>query len=417
MKKILLQIMMLAFSKNTFADCGNRYLDSLFSITTYSDILYGGNYDSKNQWTPLLMDVYEPQELVTQLRPMIIFVHGGSFTGGDRLDQRMDLKAQYFTQRGYVTANIEYRVEQTEIISPYVNFAFKDNWYQAMIRASQDLKAAIRYFKKDVAENGNTYQIDTTNIIIYGSSAGAITMLNTVFIDDTAEMSNDFKKNYALLDGFEGNSGSAGYSSKGIKAVVSCSGAVDNLDYFNNNLNIPYIAFHNTIDLTVPYSIGCFITVACHLNTFFGDQKIFNRLQQLDTKSEFYPINYANHPVDEYEKTTTLNFIYEKTRLFLYDVVCNGKITSVQQPKQITALKIFPNPNNGQFTVELPNSTNTIEGKISITNAVGQEIYNMPISTNQKINIKNNFDNGLYFVQIKSKYDDNIYLGKINIIK
>ncbi|HPW87269.1 MAG TPA: carboxylesterase family protein, partial [Chitinophagales bacterium] len=150
MQKIILHFLLLfAFVSQLRAQCDGRYTTATFTASKKADILYGGNYDSNGKWTDLVLDVYEPAEDTASLRPLIIFVHGGSFVGGSRTDQRIDLTARHFAEKGYVTANIEYRVEQTVAISPFLNFASPDNWYKAMIRASHDLRAAIRYFKKD----------------------------------------------------------------------------------------------------------------------------------------------------------------------------------------------------------------------------------------------------------------------------
>ncbi len=120
-----------------------RYKDELFAITKHGDIQYGSNYDSKNQLTNLLMDVYEPQNDTATLRPIIFFVHGGSFIGGDRGDQQINKTAEFFAKKGYVTANIEYRVQQTTIINPIIDFADVYAWHYAIVRATHDLKAAI----------------------------------------------------------------------------------------------------------------------------------------------------------------------------------------------------------------------------------------------------------------------------------
>jgi para-nitrobenzyl esterase len=137
MNKFLLYIFCNVLMLQAFAQCGNRYLEDIStSFIKHEDIIYGSNLDNKNQQTELLLDVYEPAEDTLSLRPLMIFVHGGSFVGGSRTDQDIDKIAQYFAKKGYVTANIEYRVEQTNFISPFVNFADKDNWYKAIIRVS-----------------------------------------------------------------------------------------------------------------------------------------------------------------------------------------------------------------------------------------------------------------------------------------
>ena len=114
----------------------------------HTDVQYGSNYDSKNQLQLLLMDIYEPEGDTASLRPIIFFVHGGSFIGGSRTDQSINKTAEYFSHKGYVTANIEYRVEQTLIITPYVDFGDPANFYKAIARVTHDLKAAIRFLKK-----------------------------------------------------------------------------------------------------------------------------------------------------------------------------------------------------------------------------------------------------------------------------
>ncbi|MEZ5054058.1 MAG: hypothetical protein R2807_04725 [Chitinophagales bacterium] len=42
------------------------------------------------------MDVYTPALDTATHRPIIFFVHGGSFVGGDRQDQAIDSTARYF---------------------------------------------------------------------------------------------------------------------------------------------------------------------------------------------------------------------------------------------------------------------------------------------------------------------------------
>ncbi len=392
-----------------------RYLDSMFAITKHTDIQYGSNYDNKNQLTNLLMDVYEPQnDTSTSLRPIIFFVHGGSFVGGDRTDQAINETAEFFSQKGYVTANIEYRVEQTNIISPFVNFADPYNWYRAIVRATHDLKAAIRYIKKDVAINNNNYQVDTNTIFIYGSSAGAITMLHTVFLEDTSEMGFFFKAAYKDLGGLDGNSGNAGYTTKGVKAIASCSGAVSDLNFITNNREIQYIGFHNNPDLTVPFDIGCFITVACHFGQFYGDNRIFPKIKNAGTNAEFYPINQLGHPVDAVADTATHRFILQKTTNFLYKVL-NPAIPTFVRNNTIKKLELFPNPSNGTFIIQIPKELQNKDVNIDIINVEGLKVYSSIAKNKDNIQLHLDIPNGLYLVSLMS--DEQNYLTKMLVNK
>ncbi len=390
-----------------------RYLDSLFGFSHHRDILYGSNYDNKNQLTQLLMDVYEPADDTAQLRPIIFFVHGGSFVGGSRTDQSINKTAEYFSQKGYVTANIEYRVEQTNVITPFLNFGDVYNWYRAIGRVTQDIKAAIRYIKKDVATNNNQYRVDTTKIFLYGSSAGAIGSLHAVYLDDTAEMATLFKIAYKDLGGLDGNSGSPGYSMKGIKAVVSCSGALENVNYMNNNTDIAYLGFHNNPDLTVPFDAGCFVTVACFLGNFYGANRIYPKARSLGMNAEFYPINKLGHPVDAIDDETTHAFILQKTTDFLYRILNPGIVSAVHS-NNLKQLELFPNPSSGSFSIQLPADIQYKSVTVDIMNTEGQLVYSADSKNKEKVELNLSLPNGLYMLTLRT--DTQSYLSKISIV-
>jgi poly(3-hydroxybutyrate) depolymerase len=398
MKVFLFSFLLLIFTKNFYAQC-EFSLDDSSSINTISDIQYGFNFDSKNQPTNLLMDIYTPTTNTNQLKPLMICIHGGSFVGGDRQDQRMDLKAQYFAAYGYVAANIEYRVQQTTFISPFLDFADPNNFYQAIIRGMHDLKAAIRYFKKDVAENGNTYGIDTNNIVLYGSSAGSIIALHSIFMDDTSEMNMRFKRNIEILGGLEGNSGNSGYSSTaGVKAILDCSGALQNPNSIRNNKNISYIGFHNNPDPSVPFDEGCYIMVACHLGTFYGSNRIYNIAKSENMHTAFYSYDIFDHPVDKYEEIDRVNFILKTSREFLKESICPNISTSISESK-FKSLDIYPNPSKEILHINNPNSYKKYN--IFIINTLGDIIYSNTINNfNDKIEIKHQFPKGHYFLQL-----------------
>ncbi len=411
MQKISTLLFFLLLSFSVFSQ--TRYLDALFEFTHHRDILYGSNYDNKNQLTQLLMDVYEPADDTAQFRPIIFFIHGGSFVGGSRTDQSIDKTAEYFSRKGYVTANIEYRVEQTNIISPFLNFGDVYNWYRAIGRVTQDIKAAIRYIKKDVATNNNQYKVDTTKIFLYGSSAGAIGALHAVYLDDTTEMAPLFKAAYKDLGGLDGNSVNPGYSMKGIKAVVSCSGALENVNYINNNTDIAYLAFHNNPDLTVPFDMGCFVTVACHLGYFYGANRIYPKARSLGINAEFYPINKLGHPVDAVADETTHALVLQKTTDFLYRILNPGVVSSVR-PDSWKQLELFPNPSSGSFSVQIPKDIQYKSVTLEILNIEGQLVYSAVSRNKEKIDVSAQLPNGLYLLTLKT--DTQNYLSKINIV-
>ena len=69
-------------------------------------------------------------------RPLVIFIHGGGFKGGDKVSNFGTLVCGGLARRGYVVASINYRVTSS-IPDDQAHF-------EAMLRALQDAKAAVR---------------------------------------------------------------------------------------------------------------------------------------------------------------------------------------------------------------------------------------------------------------------------------
>ena len=88
-------------------------------------------------------------------RPLIIWAHGGSFVAGSKTGTDVVPLAEDFAKMGYVTASISYRLgmENTPLPGPDSVDAT-----ETVIRAVHDGRAAVRFFRKDYVENGNTYK-------------------------------------------------------------------------------------------------------------------------------------------------------------------------------------------------------------------------------------------------------------------
>ena len=95
----------------------------------------------------LLLDIFPPKDAAEPL-PLIVWVHGGAWLGGDK----ENCPAVGFVNRGYVVASISYRLSHEAI-------------YPAQI---EDCKAAIRWLRAHAAE----YGIDPDRIGVWGASAG-----------------------------------------------------------------------------------------------------------------------------------------------------------------------------------------------------------------------------------------------------
>ncbi len=242
--KYLLAIIFLLFSMYTKAQyCTSdsrfteiQYFDNS-EIITITDVVYGTANDWEGNPQDLLMDVWYPSGANETLseRPFILLIHGGGFTSGNK--NFMSLECRRFAQKGYVAATINYRLGWDG------NDPF--GVILAAYRAQQDAMAALRY----IVDNANTYEIDTNWVFIGGVSAGAITSLNTIFINET-----EWESVFPSIISDWGNLNTSGNSLTNtfdIKAVYNDCGMA-----FDVGINpadmVPIISFHGYLDNIVP---------------------------------------------------------------------------------------------------------------------------------------------------------------------
>jgi acetyl esterase/lipase len=115
---------------------------------------------------PLELDLYRPSIDSATLKsgtsarlPLVITIHGGSWTGGSNKD--LPQLNYYLAAHGYAVAALSYR------LAP-------DNPFPA---PTQDVNAAIDYLKSHAAAFG----IDSTNIVLVGRSAGGQLALQSAY--------------------------------------------------------------------------------------------------------------------------------------------------------------------------------------------------------------------------------------------
>ncbi|GAB2964353.1 hypothetical protein GCM10027048_37230 [Hymenobacter coalescens] len=218
------------------------YRDPAPSVTT--DVAYGSVAVGTGTQV-LLLDVYQPVGAPATPRPLIILAHGGAFLGGNKADYDVSELCRRFARLGYVTASIYYRLESF----------FTFNGARAVVNATHDLRAAVRFFRQDAA-NANQYNINPQYIFVGGSSAGAITAVHLAYLDQEAELAS--LNAPGVAPGLEGASGNPGYSSAAVAAINLC-GALGNLNWLEPG-DEPLVSVHGTNDAVVPYATGLTFT-------------------------------------------------------------------------------------------------------------------------------------------------------------
>ena len=233
-----------ALAQTPIDTTGGRFYQPKFSgVTVTSGVVFGSAINFLGQNTPLLMDIYQPTGDAAAERPVIIFAHQGGFVTGSRAEQYMVDVCTRFAGLGYVTASIDYRLGFFPFDTTNVSVA--------AIRGMQDLRAAVRFFRKDAATT-NSYRVSPERIVVGGASAGAFMALEVGYLDKVSEVPSDV--NITALGGIEGASGNPGYSSLPL-AVLNLSGATNPPGIIEAG-NVPLYSAHGTADRVVPYLKG-----------------------------------------------------------------------------------------------------------------------------------------------------------------
>jgi pimeloyl-ACP methyl ester carboxylesterase len=412
----LLSFMLLASNLIHSQECADgRYFDETFTVDVDASIQFGENAQptilNPNNIQELFLDVYQPDGDTLSTRPLIIWAFGGAFLFGSKESPDIVTLSSSFAKRGYVCAAIDYRLSDNLITSGLV--VDRATQYEAVLKAIHDMRSSIRFFYKDAATT-NDYRIDTSRIYLGGVSAGAITALQIAHFDELNEVPAEMDSVFNATGGFEGTSGNPGYS-EDIAGVVSLCGALLDTAWINPAITTPIVSMHGTADNIVPYGSD---TVDI-LNVDFpldGSASVHDKLDQYGIQNAFYTWQGAGHtpfvinPPAEAElyMDTTIWFV----RDFLYDLVCDGVTTSVNEniDNENLSFSIFPNPNSGNFFIRQDSNDDM---SISVFDNVGRVVF----SQSQLQKGVNHFDlelpQGMYTVHLYSDGGDRFQAQKI----
>lgn len=130
---------------------------------TYSNEKYG--HHERNTFDLWLAKSEKPT-------PLVIYIHGGGFVGGDKSKYYLSNDWPRFLENGISIAAINYRFMNEE---PY-----------GILSSLNDSKRFVQFIRY----HANKYNIDKTKIACTGGSAGAGTSLWLAFSDDMADIKN-----------------------------------------------------------------------------------------------------------------------------------------------------------------------------------------------------------------------------------
>ncbi|MEL6658371.1 MAG: T9SS type A sorting domain-containing protein [Bacteroidota bacterium] len=203
MKKssILLTLVILALPSIIFTQDDLRYVDPIFpEVAIISDVEYAQNISvhpatGELDTTSLVMDIYAPLgDQVGIQRPVVLYLHGGVlipafFNGqvtGSKLDSTVVEVCTRLAQSGYTAVAPTYRLGWNPVAADI--HVRNGTLLQAFYRATHDTRAAVRFLRKTVMENGNPYRIDPTRIALWGEEIGGSVALGAGYLDDYLEI-------------------------------------------------------------------------------------------------------------------------------------------------------------------------------------------------------------------------------------
>lgn len=366
---------------------GVRYLDEVFdSLEVMTNISYGNAINASGQSQNLKLDIYMPKNDTATNRPLILWMHGGSFVSGSKDNAEIVPFAQRFAKRGFVCASIQYRLG-LDGFPPNQQIVLR-----SVIRAVQDGKGAVRFFRA----NASTYGIDTTHIFFGGSSAGAISALHIGYLSTLEEFQLETDSSLVVgLGGLEGgNDAAPGYSSK-IHGVINLCGAIGEKVWIIPG-DIPVVSVHGDQDATVPYGTAEIKFQSLPLGLVVdGSYSLHQYADSIGVQSAlktFYGQGHVPYVGNATYLDSTINFLAPHVYSWL-------SLSTSNVAEQHLIMNVYPNPVDEWMNLQ---TIHFDYYTIKIMNLSGQIVKQMNLSGNQfSINVQN-LPNGLYFVNIQS---------------
>ena len=403
MKKNLFSIILLCFSVSSFGQCNGRYQTEIFNTVSVSTVNYSDVYNDFYH----KMDIYTPDGDTVTNRPVILYMHGGAFYAGEKGSVDCVDFCTSYAKKGYVAISANYRLAANALSFTFYN----DVQYITVLKAVADIKAAVRYLRKDHA-NGNTLGIHPEGIFLGGYSAGAVLSIHMSYIDSISDLPTSPLDVQALVSNIggtlDGDAGNDGYSSE-IGGIVSFAGGINDLAFVDSS-DDPIVFIHGTDDNTVSFNCAPGLGIGTVLN-LCGMNAMKPALDNAGILNDtMVYINGGHGWAGSGHANPLFTQAVDFSTDFLYPLLpCNNSSVGIIEKEDVVSQ--YPNPAND---VVHYSSSKAIKG-IVIYNQLGQIKSDVTVYNNTYDMSVKNFEKGIYYVRLEL-YDSTTILKKLSIV-
>ncbi len=303
-----------------------RYIDKIFdNVNVQSDIPYASNI-SVLTGSPALItltcDIYTPDGDTETERPVVIVLHTGSFlpqylngqiTGG-KLDSAVVNVCKELVQRGYVAVAADYR-QGWNPVAPDQNVR-TNTLLNAAYRGIQDTRACIRFLRKNVAEDGNSWGIDPDKIGVWGLGTGGYLSMGAAYLDRFEEVqlekfTDSETAQYYIDTSLSGdpyglethplNIGNNVDYSSDFKIAVNMGGALGDISWIEGKEDEPaLVGFHVPSDPFAPFGDGAVIvpTTGDFVVSVSGTRTAVEKANEMGDNDELAPVNALDNELN-----------------------------------------------------------------------------------------------------------------------
>lgn len=361
-------------------DCTIPFVQPLFDVQAESDLWYGNATRFNGGTDSLRLNLFKPVGDGQEERPLVVAIHGGGFSAGNRAE--LNDYCNTLASMGWSCATISYRLGfyGTGVVEP--PYAYDPNEVRrAMYRAMQDAKGAIRFLKARHLQDSTS----TTNVLLVGFSAGAITALHAAHLDRPEEKpagANAIGQVQHFLNFYprpdlgpvEGELNTQNGYDASVLGVVNIFGGVLDTAYIETADGPALYSYHQTLDPVVgcgfqrPYW-GIGLGVPDNYPYLYGSCAIDPHAQSLGYASERY--KFTLHQGNEHDIHDPVGILLESL-LWMRELFC-GLSTSIAPSAPSPTIRVYPNPTSGALRIERSHNSGPLP--YEVLDALGRRVH------------------------------------------